>query len=116
MLSGLQEVDSLSPGDFSKDQSAEHCNGVRRRTVKVPGGFSRRVKAGHRPHIAQDFCLPVGGETTECISNRADQGICQKRWLGDRPRPLAKISLLAPSRPSNIWRGSSRSGWGKILG
>ena len=45
MLPRLQKLDSLSSGDFSKHQRAEHRDGVRRRAVKVSGGFARGVKA-----------------------------------------------------------------------
>lgn len=88
MLSGVQKVDSLSSGNFSKDQSAEHRNGIRRGTVEMPGGFSRGIKTAHRPALAQDFRPFVGRKAAECISDGADQGIGQKRRLCDRARPV----------------------------
>ena len=88
MLPAVQESNSLSSRNLSKYQRAKHRNGIRCGAIKMPGGFSCRVEPGHRPALAQDLRLFVGGETAECIGDGADQGIGEKRRLGDRARPV----------------------------
>ena len=88
MLRGLQEVDGLSSRNLSKNQRAEHRNGIRRCAVKMPRSLSRGVKAWYRPLLTQDFRLFIGGETAECIGDGADQGIGEIWRFRDRSRPI----------------------------
>src|SRR5712675_2973339 len=80
---GVHEVDSLSACNFSKNQGAKHRNRIRRSSVKMPGDLSRGVEARHRSTLAQDFRFLIGGETTKCVGDGADQGVCEIWRLRD---------------------------------
>jgi hypothetical protein len=88
MLSPVQEIHSLSSRDLPENQSAKHRYRIRRGAVKMPGGLSRGVEAGHRPLLAQDFRLCVGRKAAEGIGDRADQRIGEEGRRGDGARPV----------------------------
>src|ERR1700753_3860488 len=102
MLPAVQEFNSLSSRNLPKYQRAKHRDGVRRGAIKMPGGFSCRVEPGHRPALAQDLGLFVGGETAKCIGDGADQRISEKRRLGDGARPVGFRRLQRVSRRQAI--------------
>ena len=95
------------PGNFSKHQRAQHRHRIRRRAVKMPGGFAGGIKPGDRPSLAQDFGLLSGREPAESVGDGADQGISEIGRLGRSGAPNS-ISAAVKVPPPPAHRNASR--------
>src|SRR5260370_22217177 len=88
MLAAPQEADSLSSGNLSEHQRAQHSDRVRRGAVEMSGNFARGVEAGHWPLRVQHFGLRVGGKAAKSVGDGASKRIGEKRRFFKPPRPV----------------------------